>query len=94
MEKETTAKDVSHQSMLDELIRMFYEVLKEREGVDAKIGDFMKMIELRRKLAPGDDDQKEFWKMIDEIRRSRSDEGKANRKPKKRTAATGQRSKK
>lgn len=27
------------------------------------------MVELRRKLAPGDSDQKRFWKMLEKIRR-------------------------
>ena len=27
------------------------------------------MVELRRKLAPGDSDQKQFWKMLEKIRR-------------------------
>jgi hypothetical protein len=56
-------------TMLDDLIRSYYsELLKTVEG-NAKLGDFIKMIELRRKLAPADSDQKRFWRMLEKVRR-------------------------
>jgi hypothetical protein len=55
-------------AMLDELISQCYgELLRSVKG-NAKLGDFIKMIELRRKLAPKDSDQREFWDMLDRIR--------------------------
>lgn len=55
--------------LLDDLIRRAYRGLKERIEEDAKIGDFIKMFELRKKLTPGDADQKKFWSMLEKVRR-------------------------
>ena len=54
--------------MLDELIRCSHQKLLESLEKHVKLGDFIKMIELRRKLAPGDSDQKQFWRMLERIR--------------------------
>ena len=73
--------------MLDDLIRRCYgELLKSIEE-HAKLGDFLKMVELRRKLAPGDSDQKQFWKMLEKIRRETLGRDEAKRPtPKKRVS--------
>jgi hypothetical protein len=55
-------------NMLDQLIKEHYNELKKQVGQEARIGDFIKMIELRRKLAPADVDQREFWSMLEKIR--------------------------
>ena len=55
--------------MLDDLIRRYYRELLRSLEEHVKLGDFIKMIELRRKLAPGDSDQKRFWKMLEKVRR-------------------------
>jgi hypothetical protein len=55
--------------MLDDLIRRCYQELLKSIEEHPKLGDFLKMVELRRKLAPGDSDQKQFWKMLEKIRR-------------------------
>ncbi len=55
-------------SMLDDLIRRCYRELKNIIEQNPKLGDFIKMIELRRKLAPSDADQLEFWRMLEQIR--------------------------
>lgn len=45
------------------------------------------MVELRRKLAPGDSDQKQFWKMLEKIRRETLGQDKVKRAtPKKRAS--------
>ncbi len=55
--------------MLDDLIKRCYgELLKSIEE-NAKLGDFLKMVELRRKLTPDDSEQKKLWKMLEKIRR-------------------------
>jgi hypothetical protein len=54
--------------MLDQLIEEHYNGLKGKIGQSAKIGDFIKMIDLRRKLAPADVDHREFWSMLEKIR--------------------------
>ncbi len=54
--------------LLDDLIRRYYRELLKNLSENVKLGDFIKMIELRRKLAPADAAQKEFWKMLEKIR--------------------------
>jgi hypothetical protein len=54
--------------MLDELIEKWHEELKDKAEEQAKLGDFLKMIELRHKLAPGNSGSKQFWKMLEQIR--------------------------
>jgi hypothetical protein len=36
---------------------------------NVKMGDFIKMIEFRRKLAPAESEQKKFWAMLDKVRK-------------------------
>lgn len=55
--------------MLDNLIGQCYRKLLKSAKKNPKLGDLIKMIELRRKLAPGDADQKRFWQMLEKIRR-------------------------
>ncbi len=55
-------------SMLDDLIKGCYEELLKSFKENAKLGDFIKMIEMRRKLAPTDTEQKKFWNMLEKIR--------------------------
>jgi len=74
-------------AMLDDLIRRYYRELLKSVKEHAKLGDFIKMIELRRKLAPGDADQKEFWRMLEQIRQEalRADNGKRTARRRKTT---------
>ncbi len=74
-------------SMLDDLIRRCYGELLKSIQEHAKLGDFLKMVELRRKLAPGDSDQKQFWKMLEKIRRETLEQDKVKRPtPRKRAS--------
>ena len=54
--------------ILDDLISKFYSQIKDKKLQEVKLGDLLKMIETKRKLTPQGGDQKEFWKMIDNIR--------------------------
>ncbi len=54
--------------LLDELIQNCYEKLKGSMEANPKLGDLIKMIELRHKLAPSATAQREFWKMLDRVR--------------------------
>lgn len=56
--------------VLDRLIRDSYESLLKEMKDKPKIGDLLRMIELRRKLLPREEDQKQFWAMLDKIRLS------------------------
>ena len=67
--------------LFDELIERYYrEIIKHAEE-NAKLGDLIKMVELRHKLTPGGADQKRFWKLVDEIR-----QGTIEKKPAKKAA--------
>ena len=55
--------------MLDNLIGTSYRQLLNETKANAKLGDLLKMIELRRKLTPSDSAQKEFWQMLERIRK-------------------------
>ena len=69
--------------IFDELIKKYYSVIFNRAEEDAKLGDLIKMVELRHKLTPGGAEQKRFWKMMDEIR-----QGVAEKRPAKKTTRT------
>lgn len=72
--------------MLDELIYQYYTILRSDDKKSVTLGDLMKMIELKRKLAPTGANQGEFWKMINEIRRgtsARKDGAKRGSSPKR-----------
>ncbi len=56
--------------LLDDLIEKYFHAITNKVEKDAKLGDLLKMIELRHKLSPTGVDQKRFWKLVDEIRRS------------------------
>ncbi len=76
-------------AILDDLIGKYYEELLQAVEKHAKLGDFIKMIELRRKLAPGDTEQKQFWRMLEKIRREvLKQEAAGSPPPKKRMDGT------
>lgn len=54
---------------LDKLIENYYELLIKNGDEKVKLGDLLKMIELKRKLAPENSEQKKFWKMLNKIRK-------------------------
>jgi hypothetical protein len=74
-------------SMLDDLIKRCYQELLKSFKENVKLGDFIRMIEMRRKLAPSDTDQKKFWSMLEKIRQKTL--GKAEGNTGKRTRKGG-----
>ena len=73
---------IEHIRMLDDLIRQYYDKLKDTAKNDAKLEGLLKMIDMRRKLAPGDADQDEFWKILEDIRKEVLPEDGMSRHPK------------
>jgi hypothetical protein len=53
---------------LEYLKERFMSQIEENKTI-LKVGDFLKIIELQRKLAGSDDAQKKFWEIIEQIRR-------------------------
>lgn len=64
---EQTAPDEGLE-ILDDLISEYYLALKDKVKHDAKLGDFLKMLELRRKLAPENQEKTELWNLLRKIR--------------------------
>ncbi len=58
-------------NMLDQLITKCFGELLDTVAKNIKLGDFLKMIELRRRLAPSDADQKKFWDLLEQVRRDK-----------------------
>lgn len=56
--------------VFDEIIRRAFAEFCEGEKVNIKMGEFvMKAIKQKNDLTPQGSDQKEFWKMIEQIRK-------------------------
>ena len=60
--------------ILDGLISGCYEAVLQEATKNAKLGDLLKMIELRRKLTPNEEDQKKFWAMLESVRQKHQNE--------------------
>lgn len=56
--------------LLDELIKKCCAELCKSTKMNAKLGDFIKMIELRKELAPAKSDQQKFWEMLEGVRQA------------------------
>lgn len=67
-------------SLLDDLLKRYAERLEKEIEEKPKLGDFLKMIELRRKIAPGDAEQKKFLKMLESARHPSAPVTKSNGK--------------
>ncbi|MCB2231192.1 hypothetical protein KQH82_10795 [bacterium] len=61
---------------LDSLITGMIDQIRNDAAKHAKIGDLIRMIELRYKLLPDHSSQKEFWKMMEKIRKEKLPSGK------------------
>jgi hypothetical protein len=84
-EVETKPRDLE---ILDALIEKGYKPYSEKTALDIKLGELVKMIETRRKLTPQGGDQKEFWKMIDNLRKKALEKPKPVRKSARNTKGT------
>jgi len=56
-------------TFLDKLIKNYSSQLLKNGDEKIKLGDLLKMIELRRKLSPENSEQKKFWKMLNKVRK-------------------------
>lgn len=60
---------------LEDLIATYYRKIKIQIDKEKtlKLGDFLKMVELRNKLAPDQNSQKKLWDMLENIRKQASE---------------------
>lgn len=58
--------------LLDDLIEEWYLILKDKSE-EAKIGDWLKMIETRKKLSPEGREKEELWDLLKKIRNASID---------------------
>ena len=72
----------------DDLIEHYCRLFAKENDKNAKIGDLLKMIELRHKLTPGGADQKRFWKLVEEIRQGAADKTPTRKPGRTRTSST------
>lgn len=68
--KDNSAQSDSDLALLDDLLSRCAKKLAKEMEEKPKLGDFIKMIELRRKIAPGDLDQQNLLKMLEKARRN------------------------
>jgi len=66
-EKQDIPKFKSSLEFLDYLIGEFTEMIMTNK-VKPKVGDVLKMIELRKKLSADSKTQEKFWELIDQLR--------------------------
>ncbi len=89
--KQTTGKSSDDSPCLkyfDDLIVRYCRLFAKKDDKNAKIGDLLKMIELRHKLTPGGVGQKRFWKLVEEIRQGASDKTPTRKQGRTRTSST------
>ncbi len=75
-----------HVAMLDRLIDVEYEKLRDTNHETAKPGDLIKMIDMRHKLSPPGAEHEKFWQELEKIRKRTLPK---NRAPKQRPIAAG-----
>ncbi len=68
-------------AMLDHLAARFYKEMLHTMRGRVKIGDFMKIVEFRRKLVPGESAQTRFWEMLERIRQEHLSRKRRPRRP-------------
>ena len=56
-------------SAIDKLIDLHTAELIKKADKTVKIGDLIKLIEIRLKLAPGEEDKKELLRLLEKVRR-------------------------
>jgi hypothetical protein len=67
-EPESDSSTPQYVIMLDNLIRESISELKESMKGKVKLGDYLKMIEMRHKLSSGNASDQAFWKMINQLK--------------------------
>jgi hypothetical protein len=65
---EGTNQNLDDLEILEDLKKMIYEAIKNKKS-QPKVGDLLKVIELKRKLAVSGKAEKKFWDMINSIRK-------------------------
>ena len=69
MKDNSEIEPIPELKVLDDLISNYYKQLLKKGEEPVKLGDLLKMIELKRKLSPENSEQKKFWKMLNKIRK-------------------------
>lgn len=68
--KPQAAPSDDYLQLLDKLIKHYFERLLEYKEEKPKVGDFLKMIELRHSVTPQGADQGRFWRELEKIRKA------------------------
>ncbi|MDF1544479.1 MAG: hypothetical protein P1R58_05185 [bacterium] len=76
--------------ILDDLINRYYRALMgqiTKEPDKLKLGELLKMIELRVKQTPTDREKKQFWDMLESVRKEQLSETKGRQKTGRRSGS-------
>jgi hypothetical protein len=65
-------------AILDDLVDIFYGAIKKNESLP-KVGDFLKVIELKQKLAVTGTGEEKFWAMVNRLRNEELSENGGSR---------------
>jgi len=66
----TEERNYGDLEIIEDLKKSLYDDFKnEKKRKDVKIGDILKVIEMKSKLSVAGKAEKKFWEMIDELRR-------------------------
>jgi hypothetical protein len=65
--KDTEAEYASDQEMLDEIKKKIMTQIK-RGKIKLKVGDFLKILEIQKKLSSDTKAEEKFWEVIEQIR--------------------------
>lgn len=74
LSKKAVSQRISDLRLLELLINKFTEKL-EKNGLEPKVQDALKAIQLKQKLAQTSEAEKIFWELIDQLRKEELDKG-------------------
>ncbi len=71
--KDKKNRDISEEdkNTLDHLIAKHTRILLDKPDKNVKIGDLIKLMAFRMKLAPGDTDRKKLLQLLEKVRREK-----------------------
>jgi hypothetical protein len=67
MDDTTNQSVISDLDILEDLKMIFYDAIKKNDPIP-KVGDLLKIIEMKNKLTVSGKAEKKFWEMIDKVR--------------------------
>ena len=73
-------ENLDDQSILENILQKLYKLFDEQPS-DVKVGDILKVIELKHKLTVTGPGEKKFWAMIEQVRQEKLPQGPGTKAP-------------